>query len=64
MTAQQAQQTSRLQSAAEPSAGKDRVQARAFVIAWAFTVIFYFLEYAVRSSPPVTGNRNAKSYRR
>jgi MFS family permease len=53
MTAQQAQQTSRLQSAAEPSADKDRVEARAFVIAWAFTVIFYFLEYAVRSSPSV-----------
>lgn len=29
------------------------VQTRAFVIAWAFTVIFYFLEYAVRSSPSV-----------
>ena len=28
-------------------------QTRAFVIAWAFTVIFYFLEYAVRSSPSV-----------
>jgi len=28
-------------------------QTRAFVIAWAFTVIFYFLEYAVRSSPAV-----------
>jgi sugar phosphate permease len=29
------------------------VQTRAFVIAWFFTVIFYFLEYAVRSSPSV-----------
>jgi MFS family permease len=29
------------------------VQTRAFVVAWAFTVIFYFLEYAVRSSPSV-----------
>ncbi len=29
------------------------VQTRAFVIAWAFTVVFYFLEYAVRSSPAV-----------
>lgn len=27
--------------------------ARAFVIAWGLTVIFYFLEYAVRSSPAV-----------
>ena len=26
---------------------------RAFVIAWVFTVLFYFLEYAVRSSPAV-----------
>jgi len=29
------------------------VQTRAFVLAWAFTVVFYFLEYAVRSSPSV-----------
>jgi MFS family permease len=29
------------------------IQTRAFVIAWAFTVVFYFLEYAVRSSPAV-----------
>ena len=28
-------------------------QTRPFVIAWAFTVLFYFLEYAVRSSPAV-----------
>ena len=28
-------------------------QTRAFVIAWLFTVVFYFLEYAVRSSPAV-----------
>jgi MFS family permease len=28
-------------------------QSRAFVIAWFFTVIFYFLEYAVRSCPSV-----------
>ena len=28
-------------------------QTRAFVIAWVFTVIFYFLEYAVRSCPAV-----------
>src|SRR5580700_2795768 len=30
-----------------------QAQTRAFVVAWAFTVIFYFLEYAVRSSPSV-----------
>jgi MFS family permease len=28
-------------------------QTRAFIVAWVFTVIFYFLEYAVRSSPSV-----------
>jgi MFS family permease len=28
-------------------------QTRAFVIAWGFTVLFYFLEYAVRSCPAV-----------
>src|SRR5580704_17096260 len=30
-----------------------QAQTRAFIIAWFFTVIFYFLEYAVRSSPSV-----------
>ncbi|MGA8221236.1 MAG: MFS transporter [Candidatus Acidiferrales bacterium] len=33
--------------------GRSEPQTRAFVIAWFFTVIFYFLEYAVRSSPSV-----------
>ncbi len=28
-------------------------QTRAFMIAWGFTVVFYFFEYAVRSSPAV-----------
>lgn len=28
-------------------------RTRAFVIAWGFTCLFYFLEYAVRSSPSV-----------
>jgi len=28
-----------------------RNHARGFVIVWAFALIFYFLEYAVRSSP-------------
>jgi hypothetical protein len=32
---------------------QNAAQTRAFVVAWAFTVIFYFLEYAVRSSPSV-----------
>jgi MFS family permease len=39
-------------SAPQPKLTSD-TQTRAFVIAWAFTVIFYFLEYAVRSSPSV-----------
>jgi MFS family permease len=30
-----------------------QAQTRAFIVAWAFTVAFYFLEYAVRSSPAV-----------
>ena len=30
-----------------------QAQTRAFVFAWFFTVVFYFLEYAVRSSPSV-----------
>ena len=37
--------------ALDRSEGKS--QTRAFVIAWGFTVVFYFLEYAVRSSPAV-----------
>jgi MFS family permease len=37
-----------------PSAqNTNEAYTKAFVIAWAFTVIFYFLEYAVRSSPAV-----------
>jgi MFS family permease len=40
---------------ATPALGQKQTgtQTRAFVIAWFFTVIFYFLEYAVRSSPSV-----------
>jgi MFS family permease len=30
-----------------------QTQTRAFVVAWAFTVVFYFLEYVVRSCPSV-----------
>ena len=36
-----------------PDQKQHEVQTRAFVVAWFFTVIFYFLEYAVRSSPSV-----------
>jgi MFS family permease len=32
---------------------QNKDQTRAFVVAWCFTVLFYFLEYAVRSSPAV-----------
>jgi MFS family permease len=32
---------------------RSETQTRAFVIAWAFTAVFYFLEYAVRSCPAV-----------
>lgn len=32
---------------------QNEAQTRTFVVAWAFTVVFYFLEYAVRSSPSV-----------
>ena len=32
---------------------QNKARGRAFVVAWAFTVVFYFLEYAVRSSPSV-----------
>jgi MFS family permease len=35
------------------SGQKSETQTRAFVVAWAFTVTFYFLEYAVRSCPSV-----------
>jgi MFS family permease len=31
----------------------ERARKRGFIIAWAFTAIFYFLEYAARSSPSV-----------
>src|ERR1700721_2889560 len=43
------QSSGRFDSEQTPNA----VQTRAFVFAWAFTVVFYFLEYAVRSSPSV-----------
>lgn len=39
-----------------------RAQARGFVIAWVFALIFYFLEYAVRSSPSVMLPQLAASF--
>src|SRR5271169_6963656 len=38
---------------AAPLSAQNQDQTRAFVVAWCFTVLFYFLEYAVRSSPAV-----------
>src|SRR5271163_2152523 len=38
---------------AAPLSEQNQDQTRAFVVAWCFTVLFYFLEYAVRSSPAV-----------
>ena len=38
---------------APQSGQRNETQTRAFVVAWAFTVTFYFLEYAVRSCPSV-----------
>src|ERR1700677_3263480 len=38
---------------AVPTQQQSEAQTRAFIVAWGFTVIFYFLEYAVRSSPSV-----------
>jgi MFS family permease len=42
---------------------QNRPQTRAFVIAWAVTVVFYFLEYAVRSSPSVMISELETSFR-
>jgi MFS family permease len=36
--------------------------ARAFIVAWVFSLAFYFLEYAVRSSPAVMIPELAKSF--
>src|ERR1700750_791455 len=33
--------------------GQERTRTRGFIIAWGFALVFYFLEYAVRSSPSV-----------
>src|SRR5271170_2989201 len=38
---------------AAPLSAQNQAQTRAFIVAWCFTVLFYFLEYAVRSSPAV-----------
>jgi len=38
------------------------VAAHAFIIAWVFSLAFYFLEYAVRSSPAVMIPQLAQSF--
>jgi MFS family permease len=40
----------------------DRDNARAFIVAWVFSLAFYFLEYAVRSSPAVMIPQLAKTF--
>ena len=42
-----------LVSTAAPAPEQARNRTRGFVIAWVFALLFYFLEYAVRSSPSV-----------
>ena len=44
-----------------PRAGTDTA-ARAFIVAWVFSLAFYFLEYAVRSSPAVMIPQLAKAF--
>ena len=36
--------------------------AHAFIVAWVFSMVFYFLEYAVRSSPAVMIPQLAKTF--
>ena len=36
--------------------------ARAFIVAWLFSLAFYFLEYAMRSSPAVMIPQLAKAF--
>ena len=45
-----------------PRSQTETALAHAFVIAWAFSLAFYFLEYAVRSSPAVMIPQLAKSF--
>jgi sugar phosphate permease len=46
-----------------PVKEQDRARARGFVVAWFFALIFYFLEYAVRSSPSVMIPQLAAAFR-
>jgi MFS family permease len=46
-----------------PVKEQDRAQARRFVVAWIFALIFYLLEYAVRSSPSVMIPQLAAAFR-
>ena len=40
----------------------EKETAHAFVVAWLFSLAFYFLEYAVRSSPAVMIPQLAQSF--
>ena len=44
-------------------AQRDATRGRGFIIAWIFALIFYFLEYAVRSSPSVMIPQLAAAFR-
>src|ERR1700745_1184531 len=46
-----------------PGKEPDRARSRGFVVAWIFALIFYFLEYAVRSSPSVMIPQLAAAFR-
>jgi MFS family permease len=46
-----------------PGKEQDRARSRGFVVAWIFALIFYFLEYAVRSSPSVMIPQLAAAFR-
>jgi MFS family permease len=45
-----------------PRSQSDTAQAHAFIFAWVFSLAFYFLEYAVRSSPAVMIPQLAKTF--
>jgi MFS family permease len=45
-----------------PRSQSDTAQPRAFIFAWVFSLAFYFLEYAVRSSPAVMIPQLAKAF--
>src|SRR3979411_1376143 len=46
----------------DPATSQRDTAARAFIVAWVFSLAFYFLEYAVRSSPAVMIPQLAKTF--